>query len=188
MWVSVTGEVRQKILEEAHKSKFFIHPGATKMYRDLRLSYWWPCMKREIAWFVERCLTCRKVKAEHQRPHGKVHMLPIPMWKWKEIAMEFITKLPRMARGVDTIWVIVYKLTKSAHFIPISESISAKKLAEIYLWEVVARHGVPVLVVSDRDIWFTSRFWPKFHEELGTQLHFSTTSHPQTDGQSERTI
>lgn len=105
MWVPVTGGVRQRILEEAHKSKFSIHPGATKMYRDLRLSYWWPYMKREIVWFVERWLTCRKVKAEHQRPHRKVHPLPIPKLKWEEITMDFITKLPRTVRSVYAIWV-----------------------------------------------------------------------------------
>ena len=102
--------------------------------------------------------------------------------------MDFITKLPKTARGVDAIWVIVDRLTKSAHFLAISESSSAEKLAEIYVREVVSRHGVPISIVSDRDVRFTSRFWKKFHEELGTRLHFSTAYHPQTDGQSERTI
>ena len=91
--------------------------------------------------------------------------------------MEFITKLPRTAQGVDSIWVIVDRLTKSAHFIPISESISAEKLADIYVREVVVRHGVPVSVVLNRDVHFTFRFWRKFHEELGTQLLFSTAYH-----------
>ena len=102
--------------------------------------------------------------------------------------MDFIMKLPRTARGVDSIWVIVDRLTKSAHFIPMQESISAEKLADIYIREIVARHGVPVSVISDRDVRFTSRFWKRFHDELGTRLHFSTAFHPQTDGQSERTI
>ena len=145
-------------------------------------------MKRDVAWYVERCLTCRKVKAEHQRPHGKMQPLDIPVWKWEDITMDFITKLPRTARGVDSIWVVVDRLTKSAHFIPIQESISAEKLADIYVREIVARHGVPVSVVSDRDVRFTSRFWKRFHDEMGTRLHFSTAFHPQTDGQSERTI
>ncbi|XP_052627225.1 uncharacterized protein LOC128133734, partial [Lactuca sativa] len=126
--------------------------------------------------------------AEHQRPHGKLQPLEIPEWKWEQITMDFITKLPRTARGVDAIWVIVDRLTKSAHFLAISESSSAEKLAEIYVREVVSRHGVPISIVSDRDVRFTSRFWKKFHEELGTKLHFSTAYHPQTDGQSERTI
>ena len=150
--------MRQKILEEAHKSKFSIHLGAMKMYRDLRSSYWWPYMKREVAWFVERCLSYRKVKAEHQRPHIKVQPLTIPMWKWEEITMDFITKLPRTTRGVDSIWVIVDRLTKSAHFIPISESIFAETLAYIYVREVVVRHGVPMSVVSDCYVRFTFRF------------------------------
>ena len=145
-------------------------------------------MKRDVAWFVERCLTCRRVKAEHQRPHGMLQPLEVPKWKWEQITMDFITKLPRTARGVDAIWVIVDRLTKSAHFLAISESSLAEKLAEVYVREVVSRHGVPISIVSDRDVCFTSRLWKKFHEELGTRLHFSTAYHPQTDGQSERTI
>ena len=138
-------------------------------------------MKRDVAWYVERCLICRKVKAEHQRPHGKMQPLDIPVWKWEDITMDFITKLPKTARGVDSIWVIVDRLTKSAHFIPIQDSISAEKLADIYVREVAARHGVPVSVVSDRDVRFTSRFWKRFHDEMGTRLHFNTAFHPQMD-------
>ena len=102
--------------------------------------------------------------------------------------MDLITKLSKTPRNVDAIWVIVDRLTKSAHFIPISEASSSERLADIYVKEVVARHGVPVSVISDRDTRFTSQFWGRFHEDLGTQLRFSTTYRPQTDGQSERTI
>ena len=102
--------------------------------------------------------------------------------------MDFITKLPRTNRGADTIWVIVDRLTKSAHFIAIKESSSAEKLAEIFVRQIVSLHGIPVSIISDRDTRFTSRFWQKFQEELGTRLHFSTAFHPQTDGQSEQTI
>ncbi|KAI3739873.1 hypothetical protein L2E82_30285 [Cichorium intybus] len=133
-------------------------------------------------------MTCRKVKAEHQRPHGKLQPLEIPEWKWEHITMDFITKLPRTPRHMDTIWVIVDRLTKSAHFLPIQETYSAKELAKVYVDEIISRHGIPVSVISDRDVRFTSRFWKKFHKELGTRLHFSTAYHPQTDGQSERTI
>ena len=100
--------------------------------------------------------------------------------------MDFIIKLPRTARGVDAIWVIVDRLTKSPRFIPIQESISTEKLAEIYVREVVARHGLPVSVMSDQDVRFTSRFWKQFHDEMGTRLHFNTAFHLQTNGQSER--
>ena len=188
VWVPYTGGNRKVLLDEAHKSKFSIHPGATKMYRDLREGYWWHGMKNDVARYVEECLTCRKVKAEHQKPHGKLQPLDIPEWKWEHLTMDFITKLPRTARGADTIWVIVDRLTKSAHFLAIRESSSAEKLAEIFVRDIVSLHGVPVSIVSDRDTRFTSRFWEKFQGELGTRLHFSTAFHPQTDGQSERTI
>ena len=102
--------------------------------------------------------------------------------------MDFITKLSGTARGVDAIWMIVDRLTKSAHFLAISESSSVERLSEVYVREVVSQHGVPISIVSDRDVHFTSRFWKKFHEELGTRLHYSTAYHPQTNGQSERTI
>ncbi|KAJ9552882.1 hypothetical protein OSB04_016927 [Centaurea solstitialis] len=188
VWVPVSCEARQTLLDEAHKSKFSIHPGATKMYRDLKTDYWWPGMKRDVARYVEKCLTCLRVKAEHQRPHGKLQPLDIPVWKWEHITMDLITKLPRTPRNVDAIWVIVDRLTKSAHFIAINESSSSEKLADIYVKEIVARHGVPVTIISDRDVRFTSRFWSKFHEDMGTKLQLSTAFHPQTDGQSERTI
>ncbi|KAJ9546328.1 hypothetical protein OSB04_018871 [Centaurea solstitialis] len=188
VWVPRAGTARQTLLEEAHKSKFSIHPGATKMYRDLRTGYWWPGMKRDVARYVESCLTCLKVKAEHQKPHGKMQPLEIPEWKWENITMDLITKLPKTPRKFDAIWVIVDRLTKSALFLAIRESSIAEQLAEIYVKEVVSRHGVPVSINSDRDVRFTSRFWERFHSELGTRLHFSTAYHPQTDGQSERTI
>ncbi|KAJ9548848.1 hypothetical protein OSB04_021391 [Centaurea solstitialis] len=188
VWVPVSCEARQTLLEEAHKSKFSIHPGATKMYRDLRTDYWWPGMKRDVARYVEKCLTCLRVKAEHQRPHGKLQPLEIPEWKWEHVTMDLVTGLPRTVRRHDAIWVIVDRLTKSAHFIAIKEASSSEELADIYVREIVAMHGVPVTVISDRDVRFTSRFWSRFHDDLGTRLQFSTAFHPQTDGQSERTI
>ena len=103
-WVPKRGNNREKLLEEAHKSRFSIHPGATKMYRDLRESYWWPGMKMDVVVYVERFVTCRKVKAEHQKSHGKLQPLEIPEWKWEHITMNFITKLPNTRRGFDTTW------------------------------------------------------------------------------------
>lgn len=145
-------------------------------------------MKKDIAYFVERCLTCLQVKVEHQRPYGKLQSLDIPVWKWDDITMDFVTKLPRTPSGYDAIWVIVDRLTKSAHFLPIKETYSMEKLARLYIDEVVTRHGVPLSIVSDRDSRFTSTFWKSLQRELGTQLKMSTAYHPQTDGQSERTI
>ncbi|GJY53953.1 reverse transcriptase domain-containing protein [Tanacetum coccineum] len=121
IWVPLVGDVRITIMDEAHKSKYSVHPGADKMYYDLRDMYWWPGMKRDIATYVSKCLTCSKVKAEHQRPSGLLQQPEIPEWKWDKITMDFITKLPRSKNGHDTIWVIVDRLTKSAHFLAIRE-------------------------------------------------------------------
>ncbi|GJS49794.1 reverse transcriptase domain-containing protein [Tanacetum coccineum] len=188
IWVPLKGEVRTLIMDEAHKSKYFVHPGADKMYYDLRDRYWWPGMKKDIAEYVSKCLTCLKVKAEHQRPSGLLQQPEILVWKWEGIAMDFVTKLPRTSSGHDTIWVIVDRLTKSAHFLPMREDYKMERLARLYLNEIVARHGVPISIISDRDSHFTSRFWQSMQEALGTRLDMSTAYHPQTDGQSEHTI
>ncbi|GJT52733.1 putative reverse transcriptase domain-containing protein [Tanacetum coccineum] len=188
IWVPLKGEVRTLIMDEAHKLKYSIHPGADKMYYDLRDRYWWHGMKKDIAEYVSKCLTCLKVKAEHQRPSGLLQQPKIPVWKWEGIAMDFMTKLPRTSSGHDTIWVIVDRLTKSAHFLPMREDYKMDRLARLYLNEIVARHGVPISIISDRDSRFTSRFWQSMQEALGTRLDMSTAYHPQTDGQSERTI
>ncbi|KAD2806136.1 hypothetical protein E3N88_39513 [Mikania micrantha] len=161
--------------------------GADKMYKDLKDFYWWPGMKKHIAEYVGRCLTCLKVKAEHQRPSGLLQQPEIPMWKWDQISMDFITKLPRTSHSHDSIWVIVDRLTKSAHFIPIREDYSMDRLAKLYINEIVSRHGIPISIISDRDSRFTSRFWQTLQNALGTQINMSTAYHPQTDGQTERT-
>ncbi|KAD6795232.1 hypothetical protein E3N88_06128 [Mikania micrantha] len=188
MWVPRNGDIRSRILEEAHKSRYSIHPGATKMYQDLRKDYYWPGMKFNVMQYVNKCLTCAQVKAEHQKPYGYVQPLEVPEWKWEHITMDFITKLPLTAKRYDAIWVIVDRLTKSAHFLPIRETYTSEKLSELFVKEIITRHGVPVSIVSDRDTRFVSRFWKQFHESMGTRLNISTAYHPQTDGQSERTI
>ncbi|KAI3815254.1 hypothetical protein L1987_14916 [Smallanthus sonchifolius] len=135
--------------------------------------------------WIPRCLTCVRVKAEHQNLYGKLQSLEVPQWKWENLAMDLITKLPKTRKGYDAIWVVVDRLTKSAHFLSIKETYSSERLADVYIKEVVSRYGVLVSIVSDRDTRFTSQFWKKFHEELGTRLNLSTAYHPQTDGQSE---
>ncbi|GKC14919.1 putative reverse transcriptase domain-containing protein [Tanacetum coccineum] len=175
-------------MHESHNSKYSIHPGADKMYHDMKMLYWWPNMKADIATYVSKCLTCAKVKAEHQRPSGLLVQPDIPEWKWKNIIMDFITKLPKTAAVFDSIWVIVDRLTKFAHFLSMRETDSIEKLTRLYMKEIVARHGIPVSIISDRDSHFTSRVWQSLHKALGTQLNLSTAYHPQTDGQSERTI
>ncbi|GKD73799.1 putative reverse transcriptase domain-containing protein [Tanacetum coccineum] len=145
-------------------------------------------MKANIATYVSKYLTCAKVKAEHQKPYGLLVQPEIPEWKWEKITMDFVTKLPRTANGNDTIWVIVDRLTKSAHFLPIRENDPMEKLMKLYMKEVVTRHGVPVSVITDRDGRFTLLFWQALHKALGTRLDMSTAYHPESDGQSERTI
>ncbi|GJV53525.1 reverse transcriptase domain-containing protein [Tanacetum coccineum] len=188
IWVPLKGEIRTLIMDEAHKSKYFVHPGADKMYYDLRDMYWLPRMKKDIAEYVSKCLTCLKVKVGHQRPSGLLQQPEIPVWKWEEIAMDFVTKLSRTSSRHDTIWVIVDRLTKSAHFLPMRENYKVERLARLYLNEIAARHGMSISIISDRDSGFTSRFWQSMQEVLGTRLNISTAYHPQTDGQSKRTI
>ncbi|GJS97650.1 reverse transcriptase domain-containing protein [Tanacetum coccineum] len=205
IWVPLIGDMRTIIMDEAHKTKYSVHPRADEMYYDLRDRYWWPGMKRDIATYVSKCLTCSKVKAEHQRPSGLLQQPEIPEWKWDKITMDFITKLPK-------------------------EDYSTERFAKIYVDEIVARHGVPVSIISDRDGRFTSHCWQTVQKALGTRLDMSTAYwkrifkkrnkkkaknkqiqarsgkgktvqkalgtrldmstayHPQTDGQSERTI
>ncbi|GJX06056.1 reverse transcriptase domain-containing protein [Tanacetum coccineum] len=187
-WLPCYGDMRSLIMHESHKSKYSIHPGSNKMYHDLKMLYWWPNMKADIATYDSKCLTCAKVKAEHQRPSSLLVQPDIPEWKWEKITMDFITKLPKMAAGYDSIWVIVDRLTKSAHFLPMRETDSTENLMRIYMKEIVSRHGISVSIISDRDSHFTSRVWQSLYKALGTQLNLSTAYHPQTDGQSERTI
>ena len=137
---------------------------------------------------MARCLTCQRVKAEHQRPSGLLQPLPIPEWKWEKVAMDFARGFPPSKSSCGSIWVIVDTLTKSAHFIPIKNKETMEKHAELYIKEIVRLHGVPVSIVNDRDPRFESRFWKALQAALGTKLNFSTAFHPQTDGQSERTI
>ncbi|GJZ18489.1 putative reverse transcriptase domain-containing protein [Tanacetum coccineum] len=132
--------------------------------------YWWPGMKKDIAEYLSKCLTCLKVKAEHQRSSGLLQQPEIFIWKWEGITMDFVTKFPRTCNGHDTIWVIRDRLTKSAHFLLMHEDYKMERLARLYLNEIVARHGVPISIISDRDSYFTSRFWQSMQEALGTRL------------------
>ena len=142
------GDLRKVIMNEAHNSLLSIHPGSPKMYHDLKQSYWWTRMKREIAQFVNECDVCRRVKAEHQRPAGLLQPLAIAEWKFDHIEMDFVTGFPKSKRGNDAIFVVIDKLSKVAHFLPIKESITAAQLAELYTSRIVSLHGIPQLISS----------------------------------------
>ncbi|GJU82474.1 putative reverse transcriptase domain-containing protein [Tanacetum coccineum] len=187
-WLPCYGDLRTVIMHESHKSKYSIHPGSNKMYQDMKKPYWWPNMKANIATCISKCLTCAKVKAEHQRPSGLLVQPAIPQWKWDNITMDFVMKLPKSSQGYDTIWVIVDRLTKSAIFMQMRETDPMDKLARMYLKEVVMKHGIPVSIICDRDPRFASNIWKSLQKALGTSLDMSNAYHPQTDGQSERTI
>nr|GEX10843.1 putative reverse transcriptase domain-containing protein [Tanacetum cinerariifolium] len=159
VWLSRFSGLKDLVMQESHKSKYSIYPGSDKMYQDLKPLYWWPNMKADIATYVSKCLTCVKIKAKHQNPSR-----------------------------YDTIWDNVDRLTKSAHFLPIKKTDSMEKLTQLYLKEIECRHGVTVSFILDQDSHFTSRFWKSLQEALGMNLDMSTAYHPQTDGQSERTI
>ncbi|GJU31074.1 putative reverse transcriptase domain-containing protein [Tanacetum coccineum] len=160
-WLPYYGNLQTVIMHESHKSKYLIHLGSDKMYQDMKKLYWWPNMKAEIATYVSKCLTCAKVKVEYQRLSGLLVQPEIPQWKWDNITMDFITKLPKS---------------------------SQEKLARMYLKEVVTRHGIPVSIICDCDPRFASNFWRSLQKALCTSLDMSIAYHPQADGQSKRTI
>jgi hypothetical protein len=150
IYVSNLKPIRELILQEAYDSVYSIHPSSTKMYKDLKTRYWWYGMKRDIVQYVSLCDTCQRVKAKHQRPIGLLQELKISEWKWEEIRMDFRVGLPRTQAGHNSIWVIVDRLTKVAHFIPIKTTYSGAKLAELYMSWLLCLHGVPKKIVSDR--------------------------------------
>ena len=130
-------DLRKSILEEAHSGSFAIHPGSTKMYQDLKMSFWWSRIKRDVSEFVTKCLVCQRVKAEHQVPSGLLQPIRIPEWKWGRITMDFVVGLPLTGRKHDSVWVVVNRLTKLAHFLLVRTDYSLDKLVELYIKEIV---------------------------------------------------
>ncbi|HVX01002.1 MAG TPA: RNase H-like domain-containing protein, partial [Candidatus Babeliaceae bacterium] len=179
-------ELRQQILDEAHLTRFSIHPGSNKMYQDLKQRFWWTKMKIEIAQYVAKCDTCQRVKAMHMKSAGQLHPLPVPSWKWDDISMDFIVGLPKTSKGYNSIWVIVDHLTKIAHFLPVKDHYPAKAYAELYINRIFSLHGTPKTIISDRGTQFMSKFWEELHKSMDTKLIHSSAYHPQTDGQTER--
>jgi hypothetical protein len=178
----------EQIMREAHDSRYSIHPhpGSTKMYKDLKTRYWSKDMRRDIAHYVACCDTCSRVKIEHQKPAGLLKPLEIPVWKWEDISMKFVVGLPRTPKGNDSVWVIVDRLTKVAHFVPVKTQYATEKMADLYVEHILRLHEAPRSIVSDRGPQFVAKFRKSFHQLLGTTLNYSTAFHPQTNGQTER--
>uniref|UniRef100_A0A1U7Y8E3 Uncharacterized protein LOC104246299 n=1 Tax=Nicotiana sylvestris TaxID=4096 RepID=A0A1U7Y8E3_NICSY len=164
--------------DEAHSSRYSIHLGSTKIYRDQRQHYWWQRINKDIVEYVARCLNFQQVKYEHQRPGGLLQQMTIPEWKWECITMDFVVGLPWTLRKIDAVWVILDRLTKSAHFIPVATTYTSERLAQIYIREIVWIHGMLVSVILDRGPQFTSHFWRVVQSELGTRVELSTAFHP----------
>ena len=165
-----------------------MHPSGKKMYLDLRHKYYWSGMKRHVGDFARRCLTCQQVKTEHHKPVGLLQPLEVAKWKWEHVTIDFVTHLPRTPQRHDAVWVIVDRLTKSAHFLVVRMALTLEEFCKLYIREIVRLHGVPMSIVSNRDPRFTTHVWKSFQKAMATQLMMSTTFYPQTDGRSEMTI
>ena len=152
------GELRQHILAEAYTSRYSIYLGSTKMYRDLREVYWWDGMKRDIVDFVSKCPNCNNFKVEHQKLGGMAQEIDIPTWIWEVINMDFIIWLPRTRIQHDSIWVIVYRMTKSSRILAVKTIDSVEDYSKPYINDIVRIHGVPFSTISDRGPRFTSHF------------------------------
>ena len=142
-------ELKKKLLYEVHNTVFTMHPGGNKMYQDLKQCYWWKGMKRDVTDYVSKCLMCQQVKVEHQIPSGLLNPIPILQWNWDSIAIDFVTELLFTQRKHDSVRVIVDRLTKLAHFIPVRIYYFMDRLVELYVDEIIRFHGVPLSIVSD---------------------------------------
>ena len=176
--------VRLLLLQESHGGGLTGHFGQKKTYEMLSDHFYWPKMRRDVIRFVERCVTCHKAKSK-LNPHGLYTPLPAPKIPWEDISMDFILGLPMTRKKRDSIFVVVDRFSKMAHFIPCNKSDDASHVANLFFREILRLHGVPKTIVSDRDVKFVSYFWKTLWAKLGTKLLFSTTCHPQTDGQTE---
>ncbi|GJS62848.1 RNA-directed DNA polymerase [Tanacetum coccineum] len=162
------------------------HLGIDKTTHLLRANFFWPKLARDVEHFIRRCLPCHRAKSQLS-PHGLYMPLPVPLAPWEDVSLDFITGLPRTQHHKDSVMVVVDRFSKMAHFVACHTTYDAVQVANLYFKEIVRLHGVPKTMVSDRDVKFLSHFLLTLWQKLGTKLKFSTSSHPQTDGQTEVT-
>nr|KYP34891.1 Transposon Ty3-I Gag-Pol polyprotein [Cajanus cajan] len=178
------GSIRKLLVQESHEGGLMGHFGVEKTLSFLKEKFFWPHMRRDVERFCSRCIACLQAKSKVM-PHGIYTPLPVANSPWVDISMDFILGLPKTQRGMDSIFVVVDRFSKMAHFIPCHKIDDASNIARLFFKEVVRLHGLPKTIVSDRDTKFLSHFWKTLWSRLGTKLLFSTTCHPQTDGQTE---
>ena len=159
MYIPKNGDIRSIILKEAHRALYCAHPGVKKMYADMRKLFFWVGVKRDVVHFIAKWLECQQVKADHHHPAGLLQPHDVPMSKWEVTSMDFVVGLPLTSHRHNSIIVIVGKLTKSAHFIPVRDTYDVTDVARVFVNEVIRLHGIPKKIISDRDSRFTSRFW-----------------------------
>ena len=177
--------IRELLIREAHGGGLAGHFGITKTLQVLKEHFFWPKMLGDVTNIVGKCVTCHMAKTTFK--HGVYTPLPVPIRPWEDVSMDFIMALPRTQRGKDSIMVVVDRFSKMAHFVPCHKTNDASNVADLYFKEVVRLHGIPKTIVSDRDSKFLSYFWNTLWRKVGTKLLFSTSHHPQTDGQTEVT-
>jgi hypothetical protein len=186
IYVPSSGELRNVVLKEMHDVPYVGHPGYQKTITAVRSQFFWPRMKKDVVDYITRCMECQKVKAKHRHPASLLQPLSISKNKWEVITMDFITRLPKTNKQHDSIMVMVEKLTKFSHFVPVKTTHTAANIVEIFMKEIARLHGIPRTIVSNRDTKFTSNFWRGLFKGFDTNLNFSTTYHPQIDGKIER--
>lgn len=177
--------LQTKLIAAFHSSAVGGHSGIQATYQRIKRLFYWQGIKNDVETFVKQCQVCQRAKHEHCKYPGLLQPLPIPQNCWQDISMDFIEGLPKSS-GYSVIMVVVDRLTKYAHFIPIKHPYTAHSIAHTFFSNVVKLHGLPKSIVSDRDKIFTSLFWQELFKLTGTQLHLSSAYHPQTDGQTER--
>ncbi|MCO5573974.1 hypothetical protein L7F22_027752 [Adiantum nelumboides] len=181
----VTQPLREKVMTECHCPLFTGHRGIATTVKGVERYFYWPRLKKDVEEFVRSCLVCQKVKFDRLKAQGLLQPLPIPTHPWESIAMDFIFDLPRTQSGHDGIWTVNDRFSKQAHFIPVKKTVKPDHLARLFVAQIFRLHGMPETVVSDRDPRFTRVFWKAIWENIGKRLQFSSSFHPQTDGQSK---